>query len=69
MAYVSGKFKTKKSLIAAVKSGEKVKVHSNSMFDGDPEPGEVAYVKMPVDFHRWYATCKIGEDGYIKTVT
>ena len=55
MAYVSGKFKTKKSLKEAVAKGEKVRVYSNSMFGGDSEPGTVAYVKMPVDFHKWYA--------------
>ena len=66
--YVSGKFKTKKSLVTAVKAGEKVMAYSNSPFEGGPEPGDVVYIKMPPDYHKWYAQCKIGEDGYIATV-
>ena len=68
MAYVSGKFKTKKSLTEAVKNGEKVRVYSNSMFGGDSEPGTVAYVKMPVDFHKWYAQVKLDDEGYIAKI-
>lgn len=68
MAYVSGKFKTKKSLKEAVKNGEKVRVYSNSVFGGDVEPGSVAYVKMPVEMHKWYAQVKLDNDGCIAKI-
>ncbi len=55
--YVSSKFKTKKSLKDAIKSGEEVYAMSNSMY---PESGTGnATLQMPVDFHRWYAQIKI----------
>ncbi len=55
--YVSSKFKTKKSLKDAIKSGEEVFAMSNSMY---PESGTGnATLQMPVDFHRWYAQIKI----------
>lgn len=55
--YVSSKFKTKKSLKEAIKSGEEVFAMSNSMY---PESGTGnATLQMPVDFHRWYAQIKI----------
>lgn len=55
--YVSSKFKTKKSLKEAIKSGEEVYAMSNSMH---PESGTGnATLQMPVDFHRWYAQIKI----------
>ena len=55
--YVSSKFKTKKSLKEAIKSGEEVFAMSNSMY---PESGTgKATLAMPVDFHRWYAQIKI----------
>jgi hypothetical protein len=55
--YVSAKFKTKKSLKEAIKSGEEVFAMSNSMY---PESGTGnATLQMPVDFHRWYAQIKI----------
>ena len=55
--YVSSKFKTKKSLKEAIKSGEEVYAMSNSMY---PESGTGnATLQMPVDFHRWYAQIKI----------
>ncbi len=55
--YVSSKFKTKKSLKEAIKSGEEVYAMSNSMY---PESGTGnATLSMPVDFHRWYAQIKI----------
>tara|TARA_R110000787_G_scaffold144865_6_gene258725 strand:+ start:595 stop:792 length:198 start_codon:yes stop_codon:yes gene_type:complete len=51
--YVSAKFKTKKSLKDAVKSGDEVYAISNSLF---PESGTgQATLSMPVDYHKWYA--------------
>lgn len=55
--YVSSKFKTKKSLKAAIAAGEEVYAMSNSMF---PESGTgKATLQMPVDYHRWYAQIEI----------
>ena len=51
--YVSAKFKTKKSLKEAIKSGDEVYAMSNSMY---PESGTgKATLSMPADYHKWYA--------------
>jgi len=51
--YVSAKFKTKKSLKDAIKSGDEVYAMSNSMH---PESGTgKATLAMPADYHKWYA--------------
>ena len=51
--YVSAKFKTKKSLKDAIKSGDEVYAMSNSMH---PESGTGnATLYMPADYHKWYA--------------
>jgi hypothetical protein len=51
--YVSAKFKTKKSLKEAIKSGDEVYAMSNSMH---PESGTgKATLYMPADYHKWYA--------------
>ena len=51
--YVSAKFKTKKSLKEAIKSGDEVYAMSNSMH---PESGTgKATLSMPADYHKWYA--------------
>jgi hypothetical protein len=55
--YVSAKFKTKKSLKDAIKSGDEVYAMSNSMH---PESGTgKATLSMPVNYHKWYAQIEI----------
>ena len=55
--YVSAKFKTKKSLKEAIKSGAEVYAMSNSMH---PESGTGrATLSMPVDYHKWWAEVEL----------
>ena len=62
--YVSAKFKTKKSLKEAIKSGAEVYAMSNSMH---PESGTGrATLSMPVDYHRWYAQIEIENFKIVK---
>ena len=62
--YVASKFKTKKSLKEAIKSGDEVYAMSNSMH---PESGTGnATLFMPVDYHRWYAQVELVDWQIVK---